>query len=157
MEGKGGGLGTASDGLGLVGGPELGDVGGEGIFGVGSGEEGLDGEQHRPDLQRRRPLVCKAGTTLSLPPPSCNTKEPTFEDVQAYPPQLVDVGVVDFGHESDFGCGHGVLFGQEELQLKHSALEGTLQHTSLLSSGSRGPGSGKGKRTPSGPATMTWK
>jgi hypothetical protein len=38
--------------------PALGDIGSEGVIGVGGAEEGLDREQNRPDLQRRRPVVC---------------------------------------------------------------------------------------------------
>lgn len=38
--------------------PALSNIGGKGVIGVGSTEEGLDGEQNRSDLQRRRPVVC---------------------------------------------------------------------------------------------------
>lgn len=32
-----------------------------------------------------------------------------------------DVGVVDLGEEPDLGRGHGILFGEEELQLEMAA------------------------------------
>ncbi len=37
--------------------PALGDVGGEGVVGVGGAEQGLDGEEDGPDLQRGGPVV----------------------------------------------------------------------------------------------------
>ncbi len=45
------------DGLGLVDLPQLCDVVGQGVVGVGGGQEGLDGQQHRADLQGGAPLV----------------------------------------------------------------------------------------------------
>jgi len=39
--------------------PALGDVGGEGVVGVGGAEQGLDGEEDGPDLQRGGPVVCR--------------------------------------------------------------------------------------------------
>lgn len=59
-------------------------------------------QQHRADLQRRRPLV--------------------LEDVEADAPELVDVGVVDLGQEAHLGRRHGVVLGQEELELEGAAL-----------------------------------
>lgn len=37
--------------------PTLGDVGGEGVVGVGGAQEGLDGQQDGPDLERGGPVV----------------------------------------------------------------------------------------------------
>lgn len=35
--------------------------------------------------------------------------------------RLTDVGMVDLGEEPDFGRGHGVVFGKEQLELEDSA------------------------------------
>lgn len=46
------------NGSGFVVFPALRNVGSERIIGVGSAEKGLDGKQDRPNLQRRRPVIC---------------------------------------------------------------------------------------------------
>lgn len=45
----------------------------------------------------------------------------TFEDVEAYTAEPVDVGVVDLGKEADFGRGHGVVVGEKQLELEDAA------------------------------------
>ncbi len=40
---------------------------------------------------------------------------------------LVNVGMVDFSHESHFGGRHGILLGEEELQLEDAAFKGRLR------------------------------
>lgn len=45
----------------------------------------------------------------------------TFQHVQANAAEAVDVGVVDFGQEADFGRGHGVVVWQEELEFEDAA------------------------------------
>ena len=37
--------------------PALGDIGGQGIVGIRSAEKSLDGEENRPDLKGRRPVI----------------------------------------------------------------------------------------------------
>lgn len=64
-------------------------------------QEGLNREQDGPDLERRGPLV--------------------FEDVEADPTELVNVGVVDLCQEADFRGRHRVLFRQEQLEFKVAA------------------------------------
>ncbi len=64
----------------------------------------LYANQHRSYLQRRRPLV--------------------LQNVQAYPPQLVDVRVVNFGQKPNLRRLHRVVFGEEELKLVRAALVG---------------------------------
>lgn len=48
----------------------------------------------------------------------------TFENVEADPAQLVDVGVVDLGQEAHLRGRHRVFLGQEQLQLELSACRG---------------------------------
>lgn len=45
----------------------------------------------------------------------------TLEDIEADTAKLVNVGVVDLGHEADLGRSHGVVLGQEQLQLEDTA------------------------------------
>ena len=46
---------------------------------------------------------------------------PTLQDVQADSTETVDFGVVDRGKEADLGRSHGVVVGQEQLELEDSA------------------------------------
>ena len=73
----------------------LGDVLSQGVFWVGGAEESLDGEEHCADLQGRAPFV--------------------FEDIEADATELVDVGVVDLGQETNLGDGGGVRLRGERL------------------------------------------
>jgi hypothetical protein len=84
--------------------PRVGHVIGQGVVGVGAAQQRLDRQQHRPNLQGRRPLV--------------------FQNVQADPPELVDVGVVDFSEEAHVGRRQGVVFGKEQLQPEEAPLVG---------------------------------
>lgn len=59
----------------------LGNVLGKGILWIGGTKKGLDGEEHGADLKGRTPFV--------------------FEYIKADAPQLVDVGVVDLGQETN--------------------------------------------------------
>lgn len=45
----------------------------------------------------------------------------TFQDIEADAAKLVDVRVEDFGKEADLGRGHGVVVGEEELELEGTA------------------------------------
>lgn len=45
----------------------------------------------------------------------------TLEDVEADTAELVNVGVEDLGEEADLGRGHGVVVGEEELELEDAA------------------------------------
>lgn len=45
----------------------------------------------------------------------------TFQNVKADTAQLVDVGVEDLGQEADLGRDHGVVVGEEELELEVAA------------------------------------
>lgn len=38
-----------------------------------------------------------------------------FEDVETDPTELVNVRMVDSGQEPNFGWGHGIVLGQEQL------------------------------------------
>ena len=44
----------------------------------------------------------------------------TLQDVQTDSAEAVDVGVIDFGEETDLGRGHGVVVWQKELELEDS-------------------------------------
>ena len=46
---------------------------------------------------------------------------PTLQDVQTNSTETVDVGVIDLGKEADLGWSHGVVVGQEQLELEDSA------------------------------------
>jgi hypothetical protein len=46
---------------------------------------------------------------------------PTLQDIKADAAQPVDVWVVDFGEEADLGRSHGVVVGEEQLQLEDAA------------------------------------
>jgi hypothetical protein len=40
----------------------------------------------------------------------------TLQNIQADAAETVDVGVVDLGQETDFGRGHRIVVGQEQLK-----------------------------------------
>lgn len=44
-----------------------------------------------------------------------------LENIEANATQPVDVWVVDLGEEADLGRGHGVVVGEEELELEYTA------------------------------------
>eukprot|EP01084_Bolivina_argentea_P143793 252456_1 len=97
------------DGILLVGLPVLRDVVGERVVGVGRRHEDLDAEEHLANLERGGPLV--------------------LDDIEADAAELVDVGVVDAGEEAHLGRDHGVLLGEEELEVEDAALVGGLRGT----------------------------
>ena len=76
------------------------------IIRIGRRKQGLDAQQDGANLQRGGPLV--------------------LQNVEANSPKLVDVGMVNFGKESDFGGGHGIIRRQEELELEHAPLIGRV-------------------------------
>lgn len=45
-------------------------------------------------------------------------RQHTLQDVEADTAQLVDVGVEDLGQEANLGGDHGVVVGEEELELE---------------------------------------
>jgi hypothetical protein len=47
--------------------------------------------------------------------------EHTLEDIETDAAELIDVGMVDFGQESDLWWGHGVIIWKEQLELKDAA------------------------------------
>ena len=69
--------------------------------------------------------------------PSKNRLRVTLENVETDPAELVDVRVVYLGHESDLGRRHGILLGQEQLQLEYAALVRRLDNNHVTSSASR--------------------
>ena len=73
----------------------------ERIFWVGSTEQSLDTEQDCADLESRRPVV--------------------LQNVQADATQPVDVGVIDASQEAYPRWAHGVVVGQEELEVELAA------------------------------------
>jgi len=56
-----------------------------------------------------------------LTPSICSLHSLTFQDIKTDATQLVNVRVVDLGHEAHFGRGHRVILGQEQLQLENAA------------------------------------
>lgn len=47
----------------------------------------------------------------------------TFENVQADPSKLIDVGMVNFGEKANFRWLHGIPFWQEQLKLEDTVLK----------------------------------
>lgn len=45
----------------------------------------------------------------------------TFENVKTNAAESVDIWVIDLGKEADFGWGHGVVVGKEQLELEDAA------------------------------------
>lgn len=45
----------------------------------------------------------------------------TLQNVKADTTQLVDIGVENLGEEANLWRSHGIVFGQEELQLENAA------------------------------------
>ena len=89
-----------------VGSPELGDLLVQWVVKVGSGQQRLDGEKHRADLEGGRPLV--------------------LEDVQADSSELVNIGMENLGPKQDLGRNHGVLVGEEELTVEKASFVWSL-------------------------------
>ena len=48
---------------------------------------------------------------------------PTLQHVQTDSSQLIDVGVVDLGEESDLGWRHGIVIWQEEFKLENASFK----------------------------------
>jgi len=84
----------------------------QGVVEVGERHQGLDGEQHRSDLQRWGPLV--------------------LEDVQTDSTKLVDVGVVDLGSEKHLWWHHWILVRQEKFAVEKTSLVWSLGWTGNL-------------------------
>lgn len=81
-------------------------------------------------MERRMVRICRAGDQLSKKPSVSKMtniegeKGPclcTLQDVETDAAELVDVGVEDFGEEADLGGRHGVVFGEEQLELEDAA------------------------------------
>jgi hypothetical protein len=76
-------------------------------------------------MERRMVRICRAGDQLPMPVSYilhlAKAAMPTLQDVQANAAELVDVGVVDLGEETDFGRRHGVVVGKEQLELEGAA------------------------------------
>jgi hypothetical protein len=73
------------------------------------------GEQGTSCLIRISPLI-----THIEPCGSYHRTRHTLQDIQANTSKTVDVGVVDFGQESDLGRSHGIVFGQEQFKTEDS-------------------------------------
>lgn len=56
----------------------------------------------------------------------------TFQNVETDTTQLVNVGVINLGHKAHFRRSHGVILGQEQLQLKDTSY-GTQNKISVSS------------------------
>merc|ERR1719482_2476193 len=65
-------------------------------------QQRLDAQQYRPDLQGWAPLV--------------------LQDIQTDAAEPVNVRMVNFSQEPNLRRRHGILLGQEELQLKDAVL-----------------------------------
>lgn len=50
----------------------------------------------------------------------CRGKSRTLENIQANTAELVDVGMENFGQESDLRRGHRIVIGEEELELENA-------------------------------------
>ena len=86
----------------------------------------------RPDSELQEVLVlkgewCGSGeqATNYLPESVCcrrlkRKKSLTFQYIQTYAAKLVDVWVVDFRKEPDFGWRHGVIIGKKELEFENT-------------------------------------
>jgi hypothetical protein len=98
--------------------PCLRNIVGEGVVGVRGAKESLNGEQNGANLQGRRPVAyfCQPGHSQVL-----YRVRLTLEDIETDATQPVDVWVVDLGQEADLGRGHGVVIGEEELELEDAA------------------------------------
>jgi hypothetical protein len=45
----------------------------------------------------------------------------TFENVQANPAKLIDIGVIYLRQEANFWRGHGIVIGKEQFELENAA------------------------------------
>jgi hypothetical protein len=52
---------------------------------------------------------------------------PTLQDIEADAAELVHVGVEDLSEEADLGRRHGVVVGEEELELEDAACSSVCQ------------------------------
>jgi hypothetical protein len=83
---------------------DVGDLGDEGIVGVGIGQQRADREEHLGDGERGRPLV--------------------LEDVEADGAVAVDVHVVHLGGEGDLGWLERVVGWEMDVQEEHALVIG---------------------------------
>lgn len=76
-------------------------------------------------MERRIVRICRAGDQLpklvSVWKHVVYGGSPTLQNVQTNSTETIDVGVVDLGKEADLGRSHGVVVGQEQLELEDSA------------------------------------
>lgn len=70
------------------------------IFGVWCAQQCLYTEEDGSNLQGGAPVV--------------------LQHVQAYSPQSIDVRMIDSSEEADLGGGHGVVVGEEELEVEYA-------------------------------------
>jgi hypothetical protein len=75
----------------------------ERIFNVWLLKEKLQRQAHGADLLSWRPIG--------------------FQDVKANAADAINVGVINFGHEPDFGRLHGVILGEEKFEFEDSTLK----------------------------------
>ena len=92
--------------------PLVGDRLVQGVVEVRTRHQGLNGEQHRSDLQRWGPFV--------------------LEDIKTDSTQLVDVGMVDLGSEKHLWWHHWILVRQEKFAVEKTSLVWSLGWTGNL-------------------------
>ena len=96
--------------------PPLCDIVGKWIVWVRGSEQRLDGEKYCTDLE------CRGPVTWPMSAAAKDSKQvPTLQDVQTDPAEFVNVGVVYLGQEADLGRSHGIVIGQEQLELENAA------------------------------------
>ena len=54
----------------------------------------------------------------------------TFEDVKANAAELIDVGMIEFRHETHLGWRHGIFFWQEQFHFEFATFVRTLKRGS---------------------------
>lgn len=82
--------------------PSLSNIVCQRIVRVGGAKESLDTQQDRSDLESWRPV--------------------SFKNIKADPPELVNIGMVDLGQETDFGRCHRVIFREKKLETEDPSL-----------------------------------
>jgi len=84
----------------------MGDLGPQGVFGIGVGQKGEDRQEYFGNREGRTPGA--------------------FQNVEANHPALVHIRVIDFGGEADLGGLEGVVGGEVDTDTEDSATKGTL-------------------------------
>lgn len=88
------------------------------IIGIRSPKKCLYRKENRTNLEGRRPITY---SSISFNSKIKRRRSHTFQHVQAYTAQLVNVWMVDFCKKPDFGRRHRIIIRKKKLEFENSS------------------------------------